>query len=383
MYTKNGYNPENINLLIFDLDGVITSEQKYWDTARLSVWELLEHTHGLGLTYFNVGPDFPTKLSQVGKTVIPDSLIYHLKNRSINSNWDITFVVTALHIVGVLSAYCAATSAELPALLQDETMPLAERLRHVGELLQPYSYTASIGNATVKQFLEAGDALVGPSLLDFVEAFALQRLGMHISCLHPDGALWHLCHETFQRWFTGETWPGVLPVESTVIPCTTIEATLRRLTESGRYVLGIATGRPSEEVVEPLKKLSLLSYFDEQRIVMHDHVQVAETFLQQSGERMKLSKPHPFVVFKAIYPDKTIQDLLSGDYLPTDHSFAAFIGDSSSDVLAAKRAGCVSIGVLTGPGGDAFREARHTKLESLGCDSIINDMSELPHVLGL
>ena len=36
--------------IIFDMDGVITAEECYWNAAALTVWELLYGKHYLGLS---------------------------------------------------------------------------------------------------------------------------------------------------------------------------------------------------------------------------------------------------------------------------------------------------------------------------------------------
>lgn len=56
-------------LIVFDLDGVITSEACYWETARIGLREIL-------------GP----------QAVIPQDFIYWVKNHAINHNWDLAFV---------------------------------------------------------------------------------------------------------------------------------------------------------------------------------------------------------------------------------------------------------------------------------------------------
>jgi beta-phosphoglucomutase-like phosphatase (HAD superfamily) len=95
-------NKELIKILIFDLDGVITSEIKYWNTAKLTVWEIIESTHYLGLTqYFGEGDRLSTRLRDVDEIIISKNFIYELKRRAINSNWDLTFFVICLHLVSI------------------------------------------------------------------------------------------------------------------------------------------------------------------------------------------------------------------------------------------------------------------------------------------
>jgi len=56
-------------LIVFDLDGVITSEAGYWSTARAGLREILG-----------------------SEAVIPQEFIYWVKNHAVNHNWDLAFV---------------------------------------------------------------------------------------------------------------------------------------------------------------------------------------------------------------------------------------------------------------------------------------------------
>src|SRR5689334_21474739 len=79
------------NLVIFDLDGVITSEEAYWDTAGLVLHELLYSPR-----YWNVGAMsrayHPVRTAEesrrISRETLPELLIVGLKARSVNSNWD-------------------------------------------------------------------------------------------------------------------------------------------------------------------------------------------------------------------------------------------------------------------------------------------------------
>jgi phosphoglycolate phosphatase-like HAD superfamily hydrolase len=59
-----------MNLIIFDLDGVITTETTYWDIARQGLYQLL----------------------QPATDPLPVDFIYWIKNHAINHNWDVAFV---------------------------------------------------------------------------------------------------------------------------------------------------------------------------------------------------------------------------------------------------------------------------------------------------
>lgn len=62
--------PSNMKLLIFDLDGVITTEATYWDIAREGLREILSPA----------------------SDPLPVDFIYWVKNHAINHNWDVAFV---------------------------------------------------------------------------------------------------------------------------------------------------------------------------------------------------------------------------------------------------------------------------------------------------
>ncbi len=73
-----------MKLLIFDLDGVITTEATYWDIARRGLIQI-----------FGPGPN-----------PLPEDFIYWVKNHAINHNWDVAFV--ALTAAGRFDEFRAA-----------------------------------------------------------------------------------------------------------------------------------------------------------------------------------------------------------------------------------------------------------------------------------
>ena len=80
--------------VIFDLDGVITSEQKYWDAAALTVYQLITEPFDVGYASRNVS---------LIRTLMfyNDRTITLLKDLGVNSNWDLAYVVYAfMQILG-------------------------------------------------------------------------------------------------------------------------------------------------------------------------------------------------------------------------------------------------------------------------------------------
>jgi phosphoglycolate phosphatase-like HAD superfamily hydrolase len=157
-----------------------------------------------------------------------------------------------------------------------------------------------------------------------------------------------------------------------VLPVAEIKQVLEVLAQ--HYKLAIATGRPRNETIVPLTKLGLLEFFESDRVVTYDEVMVAEQLVE-----LKLGKPHPFIVLKAIYPELSDAELI--DLGQNSHPRVAYIGDAASDVVAAQAAGCCSIGVLTGFGIDL--EYKRQLLGKIGCNHIIASVAALPDLLGL
>ena len=97
------------NLIIFDLDGVITSEEAYWDAAGLTLHELLYSPRYWDLDRSELSADgqyYPATTTQecrrISRAVFPESEILALKGRSINSNWDTCYAVVGLHLIDLL-----------------------------------------------------------------------------------------------------------------------------------------------------------------------------------------------------------------------------------------------------------------------------------------
>jgi phosphoglycolate phosphatase-like HAD superfamily hydrolase len=376
-----------IDLIIFDLDGVILSEGGYWDTARLTMWEILQQPNHLGCQdYFGSEMASTITKSKLRENIAPDSLFNELKRRAINSNWDKTYVLTSLHLTGILyrNIHPSYNGRSILPFLQDSCATTERKLHDIGSVLRAYDYNSSIGMETINQFLADADSLTGARILEYVQSFISQQLGGDLRFFAPKGEFWQFCYQIFQRIYNADpSSPGLFRIEEEpVLDRQKMAATLRTLNE--RYKLGIATGRPLEEVIGPLNTLELLSYFDESRIITYDHVVDAEKLFAQEENPILLGKPHPFVVLKAIYPDKDIHALLLPGYASIDHGSVVVVGDAASDIIAAKKANCISIGVLTGiENTPAGRQDKFREFSDLDCDVIIESVLELPHVLGL
>lgn len=352
----------DLQLLIFDLDGVITSEQKYWNTARLTVWQLLCQPQYLGLpAYFGTGLDRPDRALAAGDRLIDTPFITELKNRAVNSNWDLTFFVFSLHLI---------------AILKQSRLPLTALNRaNIGDLglalsAMPGDIDITQSQTVIQEFWQATQQLQGTAIQAYLPSFARQVLGTDLEIFAEQGQLWQRCYENFQAWYEGRC-GYQLPGDETVLELEAIAPLLAQLAQ--QYQLGIATGRPRRETIAPLTTMGLLPYFVPERIVTYDEVMAAEATLK---EPIKLGKPHPLIVLKAIHPELSTDQLLS---LQSPHPTVAYIGDAASDVAAALAAGCHSIGVLTGFGDDL--DYKRQLLADKGCHQIIPNILSLPAAL--
>src|ERR1700733_819964 len=82
-------NSMSAGLVVLDMDGVVTSERGYWDAAACTLVEILAE---LGVA--DAAASFREALQNpmTARERLPDSVITDVKNLSINTNWDLTFM---------------------------------------------------------------------------------------------------------------------------------------------------------------------------------------------------------------------------------------------------------------------------------------------------
>ncbi|MBX5437693.1 MAG: HAD family hydrolase, partial [Alicyclobacillaceae bacterium] len=129
--------------ILFDIDGVMLSEERYFDASALTVHELLCSPQYLGvadacLPSFRPDPPEPA-IRQIRRVVFADDAVLHaMKARGVNANWDMVYLQTAYQITRLLRrwvALCgqAAVAAEVAAITRDGWT--REALRRLGEAL--------------------------------------------------------------------------------------------------------------------------------------------------------------------------------------------------------------------------------------------------------
>lgn len=311
--------------MIFDMDGVITSEQNYWDIAALTVYELLNSD-----LYYGREQIVPSLLLSEVKKVrslvfYEDRLITLLKERGVNSNWDLAFSVFAYMLSGSFSSF-----ADI------------------------FSHIASSENLLAFDIYEECAALLS------------SRLHLSYGKCERGGEIWARCRDTFQEWYLGSDGfekvcgtkpavPGKMSMENREVPVIEVPKivkTLSSLRSSGKKLL-VATGRSSREIKLPMRLWDIERYFDPNGLATYTYIEECEDKMAQRGISVCLTKPEPYIFLKALfgtdYPD---EKLLSGDFDKTLLEKALVIGDAGCDILAAKKMGCDFLAVLTGVSGE-------------------------------
>ena len=174
-----------------------------------------------------------------------------------------------------------------------------------------------------------------------------------------EGGPWETAHKRFQTCYyeLEETDEPVIPLEK-------IKEALDEMKGMG-LKLGIVTGRPFKEAELPLRRWGIWGYFEPGLIVTETEVSEES---RKRGEH--LGKPNPYPILRAIFANEECDpcdiEKIQDDYI--------LVGDSISDVLAAKNAGIKVICVNTGI-------ASEESLRKAGADIIVEDLSKVPEAI--
>lgn len=332
---------DKYDTVIFDMDGVITNEQNYWNAAALTVWEYLKRNRSEQVDA-SYGMEHCRDIRV--RVFCSDELISVLKSKGVNSNWDLGYVTV------LISWICGGRK----------------------------------GCNDFRQVLEYAKKLSG-NILDEYDSLAekcSEKTGFDYDWLKRGNLMWKTMQIIFQEWFLGDglffaqygNMPlnsgktGLLNNEEPIIPMDGLREMLRLLSADKRVCMG--TGRPSAEILRPLESWDIMKYFAADGLCNYDHVINAEKTLNNNS----LAKPHPYMFLKALfgtdYPDEKIAD---GIYDREKIKTTLIVGDAGADILAAQAMGADFCAVLTGIQGKAAREY----FESMKADYILDSISDL------
>ncbi|MBR5535426.1 MAG: HAD family hydrolase [Clostridia bacterium] len=313
--------------IIFDMDGVITSEQNYWDIAALTVYELLNGAHYYGNEKFDPLWALDHVKEIRDEVFVSDKTIALVKDRGVNSNWDLGYVVFAYILSGKCKDYKAV-----------------------------YDY---INESSLMAF----------DLYDECARLLSEKLGVPIDMCKRNEPVWNMCRDTFQEWYFGsdefEVFYNTKPrcphkpsMEMREVPAIELDDVLKVLSTlkgNGKKLM-IATGRSDRDVSNPMRLWDIRKYFEPDAIATYTHIMNAEESFKKTGKKVILTKPEPYIFLKALYrTDYPDEKILSGDFDKSYLSKALVVGDAGSDLFAAKRMGSDFLAVLTGSGGEKTR----------------------------
>ncbi|MDQ0189546.1 HAD family hydrolase [Alicyclobacillus cycloheptanicus] len=383
--------------VLFDVDGVMLSEERYFDASALTVYELLFSPQYLGLQPSAAAgrhgalPAFSVDLPEqavhlVRRAVFDDDHVLHaIKRCGVNANWDMVYLQTAMQLARVVRGLAQAVGTqEAAAMVRSAARDgwSREALRRVGEAVNGVPAQDAGGWIDFASFVpETAGCRDKADLFQRMNA-ALQAAldGADVTPFSAGRVLWTVCQETFQEWYVGDAHvasphqPGKRGFLTDEIPLVDPPAFSRMLDELKRrgIQLGIATGRPALETTVPLQALGWLSAFDAQRITTASDVLHAERAVPSAAP---LSKPNPFSYLRSYLRTTDVEGVL-GQPLPLPAQAGKqvlVVGDSIADLLAARAAGFDFAAVLTGLEGQGAREA----FVSRGADHIFDGVLDV------
>lgn len=392
---------KGVDLLILDMDGVITGEHRYWDVAGLVAAEIFEDIVGLCPSNFTPATELEEfeDLARRREYYLSKGDIRRLKDLAISTNWDLCYIMSGLHFMNaLLELRSRSWSAynEVHWVLETEGLT-RDSLRELGRLLDKHGVGLEHiidGRITVEDFewRMKKKGRFGHAYMDELNemlqdyAFSLELFGKHLD-------FWQICYELFQEWYLGDelyekaygehpesSKTGLIKHEELIVDDELVRATLEELISFG-ITIGMATGRPYHEITEPLKYKGLLSYFSPDHIATHREVEIAEETLGNKFEDICLSKPNPYLLIRAICGTRIERSLKEVEHMDDlinmcdKHRIrdSAFVGDAVSDMVAAEIIGCSAIGVLTGS------STEESLLEG-GADAVLEDLTYLPRL---
>lgn len=369
--------------VLFDVDGVFLSEERCFDVSALTVYELL-----MSKSYIGLDPSFEfegltdQQINDIRNTVFyHDEILKKLKSLGLNSNWDMLFIVGALHFIEL----CKTLPLQMKESVLEAEKINEQTLQTVGGQLDDVTLNFELPLSFLEG-VKSGKDNIYKALI----TYASETLNTNqTEIFELKSSFWKLTQEIYQEWYLGvELFKqveqkenrslfkrGYIYEEVVLRPVEEIKQLLADL-KAGGYHIAIATGRPRTETIVPFETIGIKSYFDEKYIVTASEVLIAE---DKFPHLKPLGKPNPFSYLAT----------LSGNDVNEYESYATnqeqrvtkdevfIVGDSLADLLSAKKIGATFIGPLTGLKGQHARE----ELESYEADYIVNHVGEIRDIL--
>jgi len=340
----------NLDVIIFDIDGVLVDvSESFRDAIRQTTQLYLEAVMGLS----------PAN----GELVSREDVAAFKLAGGFNNDWDLT--------TGILRYFIAMLDSrretqETPPKTMDEIIAFLRRagnniVTNVEELRQqkkliPFAEALRArggGLAAVREILGDRNAHLLFAEGDLRGTNLVQRLFEEI---YLGEALFNEEYGAMPLFYHG---PGLIRRER-LIPSQSALAELGK-----RVALGIATGRPRHQATFTLETAGILGLF-RSLVAFEDIATAEEKLYHATGERTRLSKPHPFALLEA-----------AQRIMPAP-ARCAYVGDTLDDVRAANAAKSkmdfVSIACLAGT---EDKETMRGEFERIGADVIVEHPDDL------
>lgn len=298
---------DKYDIILFDMDGVITSEQRYWDAAALAVYEFLNDDYEIDTT------SLMKNVAEIRKKIFcGDKTISLVKERGVNSNWDLVYlVIAAAKILNTIEDF---------EKIHDYISNLN---RNAFEMYDYFGANSPIG--------KRGDELYKLSIQYFQEWYLGDKIYKEIYKNEPKRS--------------GKT--GLVQGEQPILPLSQTKEIIKLIHDAGKKI-GIGTGRVKYEIVTPLEHWGLSEFLDSNRLITYSDVEFAEAELKN----VTLTKPHPFMFLKGMLgKDYSNEKLINSDYDKSLAETTLVVGDAGADMLSAQSANIPFAAVLTGISG--------------------------------
>ncbi len=374
--------------IVFDIDGVLLSEERYFDVSGLVIWEWLYGKSYMGLPAEQ--DDFNVSRLSEGQTAAirnkiwrGDDLLKWMKSRGINSNCDMVHAYLITLIWLMAKVYKERSGDKLSVSIKEE-----KDVQKIGQILMGIPVPSSDAvldrwKSWIPEKIRGNDVLVCleekiSNDIENTDMWTKQFSNfykMHVNLFHS----WYLGDDVFiaknhKLPYSGNK-EGFLEKEMPLAPAEQILNLFRELKKHG-YEIGIATGRIREAVEIPFKKLGWYKEFEPEYIGTASDAFKASTLFNG----MFLDKPHPFIYYCGIWGrnEKNFASYINGSKKLKEEDEVYICGDAYSDLLGTKAAGAVFVGVLTGLDGE--KTAEIFEKEGARCIRRITELSDVLHI---
>ncbi len=370
-----------VKTVLFDVDGVLLSEERYFDASSLTVWEVFHSNHYLGLGPEKYKTEFnDEEIATIRATVFENDLVLnYLKSCGLNANWDMIYLTVSYQLIRLLEQIKEAEKANIEKWVSNEIDRSV--LKEIAAVFEGKDLTFDFP-AFIADFESAEPSKQG--LFAHIDQIAKDKLGVEKSTFGQVGALWSTVEHISQEWYVGDKHvlastgrpsvqtgkKGFLSDEKTLAARDDIAELFETLIDAGVRI-GIGTGRPELETIEPFQHLDWLKHFDLNYIVTADDVLSAEGELPKGPT---LAKPHPYTYILGVSgKTKTVKECLDVKLPIENGEETLIVGDSLADLLAAQEMGCSFAAVLTGLSGQDAR----AEFEERNVEYILDNVMEV------